>query len=200
MLRGALTKRAEWRLDLPLYPTPISPNRDPRTAARNAPHRAAILRASHSPLSPRRLRSGEFSAPLGASLYLQSGDLHFRPQVRVGVCAWPVGAARTFCSRAKLTGKNTGKNLVSRSPAASEGARNPYVAGVCEIFEVARTLQMAGTEIAITGKRFSNNRESAITAFPVFLRVAKRRFCPVDGAPEGAQGPAMPAAPMTRAS
>jgi hypothetical protein len=34
----------------------------------------------------------ENSAPFAASLYLQSGDLHFTPQARVGVCAQPVGA------------------------------------------------------------------------------------------------------------
>src|SRR6202012_5399205 len=71
----------------PNFTEPRSSNRRVKTAAvrRNFARRAFTVAAEETPIR-------ENSVPLGDSLYLQSGDLHFRPQVRVGVCAGAVVA------------------------------------------------------------------------------------------------------------
>ena len=81
----------------------------------------------------------ENSGPFGASLYLQSRDLHFGLQVRVGSLCLPVERRSNFLLSRKLTAKNTGKIFDSRCPELREALENPCAAGTWEHFRAVRT-------------------------------------------------------------
>ncbi len=79
----------------------------------------------------------ENSAAFGASLYLQSGDLHFGLQVRVGSLCLAVGAARTFCSRAPDMAPRT------------EWGCHPVAAVICSIVAPLGRLSIAIMEVSL---------------------------------------------------
>jgi hypothetical protein len=107
---------------------------------------------------------------------------------------------RTFCSRAELTGKNTGKNLVFRSPVSSEGARSPCATGSCAPFQAARTSQITGNGNRDNREAFSNNRESGARLSLYFCASPTDVFVALRRVPEGSQGPPIAAVPVMTAS
>ncbi len=142
---------------------PTVPLQFSRTAPRRL--RREIRRIAPLILCTRILRrhgrgsdQGKFRAPRRQSLPPESRST-LRPQVRVGSLCLPVGAARTFRSRAKLTAKNTGKKFDSRSPRLREALENPCALGTWKYFRGARTVQVTGNEDRDIRKRFSKNRE-----------------------------------------
>ncbi len=141
----------------------------------------------------------EKSAPLGASLYLQSRDLHFGSQVRVAVCARPVAAFELSA----LAQNNREKYREDFRFPTSCVARRYLKPMCCRHFRGFRSCADPANNRngnRDNRERFSNNRESAARLSLYFCACPSERFFAVEGVLGGAQRAPIPAAPKTRAS
>jgi hypothetical protein len=117
----------------------------------------------------------ENSPAFGVSLYLQSRDLHFGLQVRVGSSCLPVGAARTFCSRPKLTAKIQGRNSTPGLLVCARRWKTHALQAHGSIVGCADCANNREQRSGYQGTAFKK-QENAGATFPVFRRIGNRGF------------------------
>ena len=141
-----------------LYQSFFAKLRPSDSGAKTAALRRDLAHA-FSPVAVKRLPNREFSRRASASLYLESGDLHFGSGVRVWVCARSIKRTELLLP-CKIKWENTGNNF--------DMGPHPWLAdtnilGFTRTYRllcIAEPLQLTGNEIRDNRETLSNNREN----------------------------------------